>query len=72
MIKSQELTIMGMILFISFVFIFAGGYFLGKKHALEELALHYEDECFADKIQQSLSLLQDQQEQESDASELTQ
>ena len=42
---------------VGLFFVFAGGYFLGKKRALEDLVMQYDDECFADKISQSLSLL---------------
>lgn len=61
-ITHQELKIGGIALIFSVIFVFAGGYFLGKKQALEEQALYYEDECFAEKIQQSLSLFCDQAE----------
>lgn len=58
----QELKMGIMILLLSLFFVFSGGYFLGKKRAIDELVLHYNDECFADKIQQSLSLFCDNSE----------
>jgi len=61
-VSSQEIKMGAIVLVLSLLFVFAGGYFLGKKRALEEIALHYEDECFADKVQQSLSLFGDQPE----------
>lgn len=63
-IKPKELKYILLILTISLLFIFSGGYFLGKKRMLEEIALQYEDECFADKIQQSLLLLCEQPERD--------
>ena len=57
-----ELKIISVVFFISCIFLFIGGYFFGKKQALEELAARYEDEYFADKIQQSLAVLYDQQD----------
>ena len=61
-ITSKELMYGGVALALTLFFVFAGGYFLGKKRAFEELALQYDDECFADKISQSLSLLGEQSE----------
>lgn len=65
-ITHRELAYGGVALALSLFFVFAGGYFWGKRRAFEELALQYDDECFAEKISQSLSLLSEQPEIEVD------
>lgn len=63
-LSSQELKYGGVALVFVVLFVFAGGYFLGKKRAYEELAVRYDDECFADKVNQSLSSLYEQGDNE--------
>jgi hypothetical protein len=59
-LSGYELKYGGIALIFVMFFVFVGGYFLGKKRAYEELAVKYNDECFADKINQSLSSLYEQ------------
>lgn len=69
-LSSHELKYGGTALIFVVLFVFAGGYFLGKKRAYEELAVRYDDECFADKVNQSLSSLYEQGDNEpSDSSD---
>jgi hypothetical protein len=63
-LSNQELKYGGLALVFVVFFVFAGGYFLGKKRAYEELAVRYDDECFADKVNQSLSSLYEQGDNE--------
>ena len=63
-LSNHELKYGGAALVLVVLFVFAGGYFLGKKRAYEELAVRYDDECFADKINQSLSSLYEQGDNE--------
>lgn len=65
-LSGKELKYGGVALIFVVLFIFAGGYFLGKKRAYEELAVRYDDECFADKVNQSLSSLYEQGDTDSE------
>lgn len=56
LVTFRELTYLVVIFVFSLFLVFTGGYFLGKKNALEELVLQYDDECFAEKINQSFSV----------------
>lgn len=68
-LSSHELKYGGIALIFIFFFTFAGGYFLGKKRAYDELAVKYEEECFADKVNQSLFSLYEQGDSEAAESE---
>lgn len=66
-IEFTQQQLIGLIaaLFICFLFMFMAGYYWGKKSAVEQLSVQFDQESFADRIYSSMCMLYDNYDEDS-------